>query len=211
MLRLLKALQARKQEKQDFRRQTANEKARHQGELYTFPGGHIKNEGAIAPWAPAYITERFKDPEYREKVYKRSRNPFRGRYWDDEKYLLDTEGAALASARGANVTRTTRGWLADSMEDQKELSRLERKKDRLEGRASRIISKDRYKYNKKRVKRIGAKQGRLSAKMREIGTKSTGRESQNARGAELLKNDPRFKNVKDYTDINQFDPLQGAM
>ena len=140
---------------------------------------------------PPYSSSRFESSGYREKVRRRSKNPLRGKKWDDEFWKMKTEKLANEySRRGPdNFISTDKGWVAFDKEDQKEASRLQRRYDRMTDRKARVKSDFRKGRASEKAKLAAEKFDRRNLGARVISQKE-------AFGADLLKNDPRFRGMQ---------------
>ena len=139
---------------------------------------------------PPYSSSRFNSPGYRTKVHKRAMNPLRGKKWDDEFWNMKTERiAGTYSQRGENAPTYSGAWVAFDKEDQKEANRLFRRYYKMDDRADRV--KSRFRRRRAREKRDLAKR---KFDRRHLGAR--GHDHMIDFGADLLKNDPRFKDLQ---------------
>ena len=118
-------------------------------------------------------------------------NPLRGKKWDDEFWKMKTEKLAHKYSRqGDDMTTTPHGWIAYDKEDQKEANRLFRRYYKMKKRA------DRANPGGYRNKRARAKQKLAGKKFdeRHLGARTYDHKLDVA--ADLLKNDPRFKDLQ---------------
>lgn len=138
-----------------------------------------------------YQSSRFQSSSYRDKVRRRTKNPFRGKKWDKEFWKMKTEKLAKEySERGPeDYILTDKGWVAFDQEDQKEASRLQRRYDKMKDRKSRVKSSFRKGRAEQKAKLAAEKFDRRNIGARVIDQKE-------AFGKYLLENDPRFKNLQ---------------